>query len=103
MDTQESSDFDINHHRYVAQQIRSGRAHAHLVEASQEMLLAEVERLTYLISPAKGEPVEAYNLGPIIAALAKQPPNASVVVEHLGSKQPPEPAGFHSQTCSMTR
>jgi hypothetical protein len=101
MDTQELPAFDINHHRYVAQQVRTGRAHHHMVESSQEMLLAEVERLTYLISPAKlkqpakGEPVEAHSLGPIIAALAKQPRNASVVVECLGTKSHPGEMGSY--------
>ncbi|WP_181365109.1 hypothetical protein [Arthrobacter sp. HMWF013] len=90
METHELPAFDINHHRYVAQQIQTGRAHHHMVESSQEMLLAEVERLTFLISPAKlkqpamGEPVEAYNLGPSVEVLAKQPRNAAVVVEYRG-------------------
>jgi hypothetical protein len=62
MDTSPLPVFDINHHRYVAHHVRTGRAHADRVESSQEPLLAEAERLTYLISPArlkqpaKGEP-----------------------------------------------
>lgn len=101
MDTQTIPAFDINHHRYVAQQISTGRAHHHMMESSHEMLLAEVERLTYLVSPAKlkqpahGVPVEAHNLGLIIAALAKQPRNASVVVEYLGRKSHPGGMGSY--------
>lgn len=101
MDTFALPAFDINHHRYVAQQVSTGRAHAHMVEASQEVLLAEVERLTYLISPAKlkqpahGVPTEASNLGPIIGALTKQPRNAAVVVEYLGRKSHPGTMGSY--------
>ncbi|GAA4033461.1 hypothetical protein GCM10023063_16400 [Arthrobacter methylotrophus] len=101
MDTQELSAFDINHHRYVARQIETGRATSQTVESSHEMLLAEVERLTYLVSPAKlkqpahGVPVEASTFGPIIAVLAKQPRNASVVVEYLGRKSRPGSMGSY--------
>jgi hypothetical protein len=101
MDTQEVPAFDINHHRYVAQQAKTGRAHHHMVESSQEMLLAEVERLMYLLSPAKlkqpahGLPVEAHNLGMLMAAFSKQPRNASVVVEYLGRKSHPGEMGSY--------
>lgn len=101
MDTYELPAFDVNYHRYVAQQINTGRATSQTVESSHETLLAEVERLTFLISPAKlkqpahGLPVEAYNLGPIITALAKQPRNASVVVEYLGRKSHPGDMGSY--------
>jgi hypothetical protein len=101
MDTQTIPAFDINYHRYVAQQINTGRATSQTVESSHEILLAEVERLTFLISPAKlkqpahGVPVEAYNLGPIITALAKHPKNASVVVEYLGRKSHPGEMGSY--------
>lgn len=44
MDTQELPVFDINYHRYVAQQVNTGRATHHMVESSHETLLAEVER-----------------------------------------------------------
>ncbi|ACL42303.1 hypothetical protein Achl_4352 (plasmid) [Pseudarthrobacter chlorophenolicus A6] len=95
METQKLPAFDINHHRYVAQKAKEGRAHQHMLEASQEALLAEVERLTYLISPAKlkqpaiGEQVEASTVVAVIAALAKQPRNAAVLVEYYGSKSHP--------------
>ncbi len=101
MDTDTLPAFDINHHRYVAQKAREGRAHPHMVESSQEVLLAEVERLTYLVSPAKlkqpahGVPVEASTFGPIVAALAKQPRNASVVVECLVRKSHPGSIGSY--------
>lgn len=101
MDTQELPAFDINHHRYVASRIACGRAHPDMVESSQERLLAEVERLTYLISPAKlkqpakGEPVEASNLIALIDALAKQPKNAAVVVEVQGRKSSPGGMGSY--------
>lgn len=101
MDTQTLPEFDIKYHRYVAQQINTGRATGQTVESSHETLLAEVERLTFLISPAKlkqpahGVPVEAHNLGPIIEALAKKPRNASVVVEYLGRKSHPGEMGSY--------
>ena len=101
MDTQELPGFDINYHRYVASRVACGRAMPDTVAASQEMLLAEVERLTYLVSPAKlkqpahGLPVEAHNLGSIITVLAKHPRNAAVVVEYLGSKSHPGEMGSY--------
>mgnify|MGYP003429488610 FL=1 len=101
MDTQELPAFDINHHRYVASRVECGRAHPDMVAASQEVLLAEVERLTYLISPAKlkqpakGEPVEVTNLIALTDALAKQPKNAAVVVECLGRKTSPGDMGSY--------
>jgi hypothetical protein len=101
MDTHELPAFDINHHRYVASRIESGRAHPDLVASSHEALLAEVERLTYLISPAKlkqpakGKPVEMSNLIALIDALAKQPKNAAVMVEYLGMKSSPGDMGSY--------
>lgn len=95
MDTQELPAFEINHHRYVAQQIRNGRAHTHLVESSHEALLAEVERLTYLVSPSKlrqparTEPVAADNVLALIDVLAKHPREADVQVEYMGMKSSP--------------
>jgi hypothetical protein len=93
--------FDINYHRHVASRIACGRAHPDTVAASQEMLLAEVERLTYLVSPAKlkqpahGLPVEVSNLIALIAALAKHPKNAAVVVETHGRKSAPAGMGSY--------
>ncbi|HEX9088687.1 MAG TPA: hypothetical protein VF867_14310 [Arthrobacter sp.] len=101
MDTYEPPAFDINYHRYVASRIACGRAMPDTVAASQEMLLAEVERLTYLVSPAKlkqptrGETVEVSNLIALIDALAKHPKNASVVVEALGMKSHPGEMGSY--------
>jgi hypothetical protein len=101
MDTQELTDFDINYHRYVASRVECGRAMPDMVASSQEMLLAEVERLTYLVSPAKlkqpakGEPVEVSNLIALIDALAKLPRNAAVVVESLGRKSSPDGMGSY--------
>lgn len=95
MDTQELPAFEINHHRYVAQQIRNGRAQTHLVESSHEALLAEVERLTYLVSPSKlkqparTELVEATNLLALIDVLAKHPREADLQVEYMGMKSSP--------------
>lgn len=107
MDTHTLTSFDITYHRTVAQQITTGRATSQTVESSHETLLAEVERLTYLISPAKlkqpghGLPVEAHDLGTIIAVLAKHPGNASVVVECRGRKTHPGDMGsyrgFHDE------
>jgi hypothetical protein len=101
MDTYGLPDFDINHHRYVASRVECGRAHPEMVAASQEVLLAEVERLTYLVSPAKlklparGEPVEVSNLIALIDALAKLPKNAAIVVEALGRKSSPGSMGSY--------
>lgn len=87
--------FDINHHRWVAAQICSGRATAGMIEGSHEWLLAEVERLTYLVSPAKlqqaakTEPVETQTLIGLIDVLAKQSRNADVQVEYMGMKSSP--------------
>lgn len=84
--------FDINHHRWVAQKAREGRASQHTVEASQEALLAEVERLTYLVSsthPAHSDPIEAQTLGEVIASLAGQPRNAAVLVDYYGARSQP--------------
>jgi hypothetical protein len=95
MDTQDRPAFDINHHRYVASRVECGRAHPDLVASSQEALLAEVERLTYLVSPSKlkqparGEAVEVSNVVALIEALAKLPKNAAVVVEYMGMKSSP--------------
>jgi hypothetical protein len=101
MDTQDLPAFDINHHRYVASRVECGRAHPDMVASSQEVLLAEVERLTYLVSPAKlkqparGETVEVSNLIALIDALAKLPKNAAVVVEALGRKSSPDGMGSY--------
>lgn len=95
MDTAQIPTFDIGYHRYVAAQIRSGRASSSMVEGSHEWLLAEVERLTYLVSPAKlkqparTEPVEVTNLLALIDALAKHPRDADVQVEYMGMKSSP--------------
>ena len=95
MDTEEVPVFDINHHRWVASQMQSGRATAGLIEGSHEQLLAEVERLTYLVSPAKlqqparTEPVPADNVLALIDALAKHPRSAAVQVEYMGMKSSP--------------
>lgn len=55
MDTQTTPTFDIGFHRYVAQQIESGRATTGLIEGSHEQLLAEVERLTAILSEVKSK------------------------------------------------
>lgn len=95
MDTQTLPTFDIGHHRYVAQKIREGRATTGMIEGSHEHLLAEVERLTYLVSPAKlkqparKEPVEVTNLLALIDILAKHPRTAAVQVEYMGMKSSP--------------
>lgn len=49
--TEETQTFDIGYHRFVAAQIESGRAARAMIEDSHEHLLAEVERLTYLVPP----------------------------------------------------
>lgn len=101
MDTQTAPTFDIGFHRYVAQQIESGRATTGLIEGSHEQLLAEVERLTYLVSPAKlklpasTEPVEVSTLLRLIDVLAKQPRNAEVQVEYMGMKSSPGSMGSY--------
>ncbi|QOD05964.1 hypothetical protein [Pseudarthrobacter sp. BIM B-2242] len=87
--------FNISHHRWVASQIQSGRATSALVEGSHEQLLAEVERLTHLVSPAKRnlpgstEPVEVSTLLGLIDALAKQRRDADIQVEYMGMKSSP--------------
>jgi hypothetical protein len=101
VDTREFPAFDIDHHRYVASRVQTGRAHPDMVASSQEVLLAEVERLTRLVSPAKlkqparGEPVAVSNLLTLIDALAKQPRNAAVVVEAQGRKSSPGEMGSY--------
>lgn len=95
MDTEQKPAFDINHHRWVAAQIECGRATPAMIEGSHEHLLAEVERLTYLVSPAKlhlpasTEPVEVTTLVGLIDVLAKQRRNADIQVEYMGMKSSP--------------
>lgn len=95
MDTEQGKTFDIGYHRWVAHQIETGRATAAMVEGSHEHLLAEVERLTYLVSPAKlhlpasTEPVEVTTLLGLIDVLAKQRRNADIQVEYMGMKSSP--------------
>lgn len=87
--------FNIDYHRFVASQIRSGRATTGMTEGSHEQLLAEVERLTHLVSPAKRnlpastEPVEVSTLLGLIAVLAKQRRDADIQVEYMGMKSSP--------------
>jgi hypothetical protein len=93
--------FDISHHRWVASQIRSGRATAATIEGSHEWLLAEVERLTYLVSPAKlklaarTEPVPVDTLVGLIDVLAKHHKAADVQVEYMGMKSSPGSMGSY--------
>lgn len=96
MDTeQDAPSFDIGYHRWVASQISSGRATVGMVEGSHEQLLAEVERLTHLVSPAKlkkaasTEPVEASTVLGLIDVLAKHRRDAAVHVEYMGIKSSP--------------
>jgi hypothetical protein len=93
--TEENPAFDIGYHRFVAAQIETGRATTAMIEGSHEHLLAEVERLTYLVSPAKlhlpasTEPVEVTTLVDLIDVLAKQRRNADMQVEYMGVKSSP--------------
>lgn len=93
--TEETPTFDIGYHRFVAAQIESGRATTAMIEGSHEHLLAEVERLTCLVSPAKlhlpasTEPVEVSTLVGLIDVLAKQRRNADIQVEYMGMKSSP--------------
>jgi hypothetical protein len=93
--TEETQTFNIGFHRYVAQQIESGRATTGLIEGSHEQLLAEVERLTKLVfpEPAKPQtvtaPVAVDTLVGLMDVLAKHVPTAEVQVEHMGTKSSP--------------
>lgn len=87
--------FNIEYHRFVASQINSGRATTAMIEGSHEQLLAEVERLTHLVSPAKLKkaastvPAEASTVPGLIDVLAKHRRDAAVQVEYMGMKSSP--------------